>query len=86
MESIFFDVDKEMSWYFEEPRKNRISVTHRPHKGKKVHQYTLDGKFVKEWISQRHASRSLGNDVHAVGKVLRGKQLTAFGFKWQYAE
>lgn len=50
---------------------------------KKVYQYTLDGKFVKEWKSTRECNRN-GYNHGAVAACCRGKQKTHKGFIWKY--
>ena len=51
---------------------------------KKVLQFTLDGKFVREWPSTKEAERN-GYTSCLVAACCRGEQKTHKGFKWQYA-
>ena len=50
---------------------------------KKVYQYTLDGKFVKEWESTMECERN-GYDHSNVAACCRGKRKTYKGFIWSY--
>ena len=53
------------------------------HASKKVYQYTLDGTYVDEYGSSEEAARALGKtDGSSISKCARGKQSTAYGFKW----
>ena len=52
---------------------------------KKVLQFTLDDEFVREWPSTKECNRNGFNDS-AVGRCCNGKQKTAYGFKWCYAD
>lgn len=53
---------------------------------RKIHQYTLDGTFVKEWDGSTPAALAFGrkNSNHIVA-CLTGKKPTAYGYKWRYA-
>ena len=51
---------------------------------KKVLQFTLDDEFVREWSSMAECGRN-GFNHSAVSACCRGKQKTAYGFKWCYA-
>ena len=50
---------------------------------KKVYQYTLDGKFVKEWSSTKECGRN-GYIQQAISACCRGRYKTAHGFIWSY--
>ena len=50
---------------------------------KKVYQYTLDGKFVKEWKSTAECGRN-GFSQSSVSACCRGRYKTANGFIWSY--
>ena len=52
-------------------------------KSKRVGQFTLDGKFVREWSSTRECDRN-GFDHSAVGKCCNGKLKTYKGYRWKY--
>lgn len=56
-------------------------------RGKKVCQYTLDGKFIKEYPSANEAARQNPPLYQAnISACCRGKQKTYAGFIWRYAE
>ena len=50
---------------------------------KKVYQYTLDGKFVKEWKSTAECGRN-GFDQSSVSACCRGERKTHKGYIWKY--
>ena len=50
---------------------------------KKVYQYTLDGKFVKEWKSTAECGRN-GFKQSSVAACCRGERKTHKGFIWKY--
>ena len=54
-----------------------------PNKSKKVYQYTLDGKFVREWKSTQECGRN-GFNQGAVSSCCRGEIKTYKGFKWSF--
>lgn len=60
----------------------KISVRGR----KKVHQYTLDEKFIKEYTSISQASDITGVHSSDIGKCCRSKQKTAGGYIWRYVD
>jgi len=53
---------------------------------KKVHQYTLDGQFIKTWESVMGATLSLcGKDKQShISMAAAGTRKTSLGFKWSY--
>lgn len=52
-----------------------------------VIQYTLDGKFVKEWNSASEASRAMcGHYSSSIKDCCKGILSSCFGFKWGYKE
>ena len=54
---------------------------------KAVLQYSIDGRFIKEWPSATDASLGLGlNIIAGIGMVCKGKRKTAGGFIWKYKE
>lgn len=54
-----------------------------PNKSKKVYQYTIDCRFVKEWESINECGRN-GFNIGGVYSCCRGKIKTYKGFKWSY--
>ena len=50
----------------------------------KVYQFTLDGKFVKEWENAATAGRSLGyKDGRQISKFFYGRVKSAYGYIWK---
>ena len=62
------------------------SLLNRSDSSKTVLQFTLDGKFVKEWPSLGEIKRKLGLEKSNVSLCCLGKYSTAYGFKWAYKE
>ena len=52
---------------------------------KRVLQFTLDGEFVREWLSVGECGRN-GFNKGAVAACCNGKQKSAYGFIWKYKE
>lgn len=53
---------------------------------KPVNQYSLDGQFVKRWPSAADAERGLGVHHQKISACCKGRQKTAYGYIWRYAE
>lgn len=51
--------------------------------GRRTLQFSLDGKFIKEWYSAREASRQCHCNVY---QCCNGHQKTAGGYIWKYKE
>lgn len=52
---------------------------------KPVLQYDLEGNFIKEFASQIEAQYIMGKPKSdGIGAVCRGKQKTAYGYKWKF--
>lgn len=51
-----------------------------------IDQFALNGVFIRRWKSIMEASRQLGIDNSLICKCARGKNKTAGGFKWRYAQ
>lgn len=47
-------------------------------------QFTLDEEFVRKWKSAKEVERELGFDQSSITKCCKGKQKTAYSFKWRY--
>lgn len=54
------------------------------HKHRSIYQYSLDGKFVKEWGCISDACRELGIDTGGVTRTAQGVQAHSGGFIWRY--
>lgn len=52
---------------------------------KPVYQLSIDGEFVRLWPSVNEVERSLGLRHSDIVTCCSGKQKTAFGYKWRYA-
>lgn len=51
---------------------------------KPISQYTLEGVFVKSYISLHEAERQTGINPSNISKVARGKHKQSGGYKWKY--
>lgn len=56
------------------------------HKSCRINQLTLDGDFVKVWDSSMQIGRETGYYASTIIKVCKGKQRSAYGYKWEYAD
>ena len=55
-----------------------------PKFSKPVYQYTLDGKFIKEWQSSKEIERQLGYKHQAISRCCNSKHKSAYGYIWSY--
>lgn len=62
---------------------SRIKIENN-HTGKPIIQYTLDGKFIKEWPSSASVQRELGFNARNVGGCANRNTLTSNGFIWRF--
>lgn len=51
---------------------------------KKIYQYDIDGKFIKEWNGLRETGRILNTNSTKIGDCCRGKSKTSNGYQWFY--
>lgn len=51
---------------------------------KAIYQYTIDGLFVKKWISPYEVERQLGFSNTAIRNCALGYSKSSFGYKWCY--
>lgn len=51
-----------------------------------VLQITMDGDIINTFGSIMAVQREYGYDNSSIAKVCKGKQLTAYGYKWRYAD
>lgn len=51
-----------------------------------VYQYTIQDEFIKEWPSAKYAAKKLKNKINGSDIIacLKGKQKTAYGYKWKH--
>ena len=69
----------------EELVKRATNVIH--HKDRAVNQYTLDGEYVKTFLTIKDAADSCGiKSVSAITNVCNGRAKTSGGYIWKYAE
>nr|WP_298657534.1 NUMOD1 domain-containing DNA-binding protein [uncultured Flavobacterium sp.] len=69
--------------YYTDDYQNKIDVfINVAPSSKKVYQYSLDGKFIKEWPSSASACRCHGMKGVTIHEVLKGNQRSAFGYFW----
>lgn len=54
------------------------------HKHRSIYQYSLDGKFIREWGCISDACRELKIDTGGVTKAAQGLQAHCGGFIWRY--
>lgn len=52
---------------------------------KKIKQYTLSGKFIKEWDGLSEASRKLKINTGRITECVKGKRKSLNGYIWKYA-
>lgn len=62
-----------------------IKEKHRNRQCKAVNQYTKDGIFIKSWRSESDVQRELSILRECIGRCCKGRQTTAGGFIWKYA-
>ena len=56
-------------------------------KNRIVLQYDLDGNFIKEWPSSVIAAKELGLKCYCcIHDCCKGRQKTAYGYKWAYKD
>jgi len=53
---------------------------------KPISQYSLNGEFIRDWISSEEAGRNLGLKGKTIGNCLLGYGKTAGGYKWGYKD
>jgi len=51
---------------------------------KPIIQYSLDGKFIKEWCSTKSVCEELGFNNSSISSNLIGRSKTSNGFIWKY--
>ena len=51
---------------------------------KKIHQYSINGKFIKTWEYAKIAAFEFGCSVSNITMCASGKIKTAVGYKWTY--
>jgi hypothetical protein len=51
---------------------------------KPISQYSLDGVFIRDWVSLTEAGECLKRNKSCISAAITGQQKTAFGFIWKY--
>ena len=52
----------------------------------RINQLTLDGKLAKVWDSISQIEKELGYKKSTIVDVCRGRQRSAYGFRWEYSD
>lgn len=65
-----------------EETRRKISMSRKDKKP--LYQYTLDGKFIREWESLKKIEYQLGYSDSNISKCCKGKSNTAYGYKWKF--
>lgn len=67
----------------ERSRKKKINGNN----SKTILQYTVNGEFIKEWVSAAEVERQYGYSASSIGKCCRNtpRYETAYGYIWKYA-
>ena len=65
-----------LGYKFTDEQKKKMSIP--------IIQYTLEGKFVRDWIGAMEVKHVLGYNQGCITACCRGRQKTAYGFKWAY--
>lgn len=71
-----------------EEAKRKMSEAKKGKNGKPVLMFTLDGELIKRFNCTTEANEYLGKDKYNknINMCLRGKNKTAWGYKWKYEE
>lgn len=65
-------------------QKNAVAKYARENYSKKVIQYDLNGKFIKEWNSMSDVWRELGIRPSYICRCCKGLRNQTYGYKWKY--
>lgn len=52
----------------------------------KINQLTLDGEYIRQWNSSMDIEREFGFNSGGIISCCKGKQKTAYGYKWEYTD
>lgn len=69
--------------------KDKISKSKKgtvPHNIKKIKQYSIDGRFIKEWESSTKAGKELKMSQGNISMVANNKRKSAGGFIWKWSK
>lgn len=84
-ESLYEDARKKIIEKIEQSKERR-KINMSKSLGKRVRQYTMEGDFIKEYISSRCASDETGIKRPYISMAATGKKDSAGGFIWKYAD
>ena len=70
--------------YYDDNFPSKIDTSSLNFAKKAVYQYSLDGKFIKEWDSCSSAEKALGITLGNIISACCGRIKTAGGFQWRY--
>lgn len=63
---------------------DKLELHRQRHKGQ-IHQYTVDGEYIKSFNRIMDAARECGaKSCTLIGQVCRGERRIAFGYRWSY--
>jgi len=81
-----YNIDKIFTKYEidSEELKKELKESAKIHKTARIRQLSLDGKLIATWDSAYLAAISLGLKQGNICNVCKGKNATAYGFKWEY--
>lgn len=81
-----YGLSKGFQWrYYSSNYKKNIGLCTKMLKNIEIHQYSLDGVFLKKWESLVKASKVLKINSVNINKVLKQERKTAGNFQWKYA-
>lgn len=66
-------------------RNARFTAKLRERNGKPVNQYAKDGTFIRRWDCITDAEKECGFDVSSIIRTCKHRQMTSYGYKWEYA-
>lgn len=67
-------------------KKMSMKMRNNQYLSKHVNQYTIDGKFIKEWISIAEAGRVLQIKPFNIVSCLKGRRKSCAGYHWEYTK
>lgn len=79
-------LSKGFQWKYEGSDKEIKAYKRKAHNQKKVHMIADSGEIIRTFDSLTAAGKEFGiNSDKSIGDCCRGEQITAFGYRWQYA-
>jgi hypothetical protein len=77
-------------WLYEEDYNNNnyikksLNANAKRAYSKKISQYTIGGKYIRDWDSISEASRTLGINISHITQCCKGREKQCGGFIWRY--